>query len=197
MGLFDKLFSQEVKNKIDELTKKAEEVVGDALDKVLPDEKKAEEAAKETAEAVQETAEAVKEEAEKEVQAAKLDVKHNEAFSAAVNAIGSAIEDRGSVAYFKEVIEKNIPGSEVRESVSLSEIGAAEPKRNERVSAVVYKNGAPALALYIVSKNSYRREAYVLGMNACEKAGIPALRFMKEFSNEPGYIVGRVDAVMK
>ena len=84
-----------------------------------------------------------------------------------------------------------------RNTVSLSEIGAAEPKRNERVSAVVYKNGAPALALYIVSKNSYRREAYVLGMNACEKAGIPALRFMKEFSNEPGYIVGRVDAVMK
>ena len=34
-------------------------------------------------------------------------------------------------------------------------------------------------------------------VDACEKAGIPALRFMKEFSNEPGYIVGRVDAVMK
>ena len=37
MGLLDKLFSQEVKNKLEELTKKAEEAVGDALDKVLPE----------------------------------------------------------------------------------------------------------------------------------------------------------------
>lgn len=189
MGLFDKLFSQEVKNKLEELTKKAEEAVGDALDKVLPDEKKAEEAVNQAANTVQEVRE--------EARAAEVEVKHNEAFTEAINAIGSVIEDRGSAAYFKDVIEKNLPGTEVRENVALSDIGVSEPKRNERVSAVVFRNGVPALALYIVHKNNYRREAYVLGMNACEKAGIPALRFMKEFSNEPGYIVGRVNAVMK
>ena len=196
MGLFDKLLSKEMKDKLDELTKKAENVIGDALDKVLPDEKKAEEKVEQAVQTVQ-AAENAFEEAEKEIQAAALDVKHNEAFQAALNAVGSDITDRGSVAYFKDIIEKNIPGTEVRENVSLSEIGASEPKRNERISAVVYKYGAPALALYIVSKNYYRREAYVLGMNACEKAGIPAIRFMKEFTNEPGYIVGRVNAVMK
>ena len=60
MGLLDKLFSKEVKDKLDELTKKAEEAIGDALDKVLPDEKKAEETAAQTvqtAQAVQQAAE--------------------------------------------------------------------------------------------------------------------------------------------
>ncbi|MBP5224095.1 MAG: hypothetical protein J6Z38_00715 [Lachnospiraceae bacterium] len=194
MGLFDKLFSKEVMSKIEEVQKKAEEAIGGAIDKILPDEKKAEEAvqqAQNAAEQVQDTAGQAQTAAQNAVSAAK------EQFEILADAVGSEIENRGSAAYFKEVIEKNLSGTEVKCGVSLEEIGVSEPKRNEPPTAVVYKDGAPAAVLYIVKKNSYRRECYTFAMAACKAAGIPALRFMEEFRNDPGYVAGRVDAVLK
>ncbi len=182
MGLFDKLFSKEVMNKIEEVQKKAEEAIGDAIDKILPDEKKVEETVKQAEDSVEKAA---------TVSAAKEQVE------CLADAVGSEIENRGTFAYFKDVIEKNIPGTEVKSDVKLEEIGVYEPKRNEAPTAVVFRNGTPAAALYIVRKNSYRRESYSLAMAACKAAGIPALRFMKEFRNEPGYVAGRVGAAMK
>ena len=190
MGLFDKLFSKEVMNKIEEVQKKAEEAIGGAIDKILPDEKKAEEAIKQ-AEKAENNAAQVQSAAQETAAAAK------EQFEYIADAVGSEIENRGTFAYFKEVIEKNIPGTEVKCGVKLEDIGVSEPKRNEAPTAVVYKDGVPAAALYIVKKNYYRRECYSLAMAACLAAGIPALRFMEEFRNEPGYVAGRVDAAIK
>ena len=58
------------------------------------------------------------------------------------------------------------------------------------------RDGAPKLAIFLVSKDKYKPRALIESMNACENAGIPAIRFMQEFDNKPGYVVGRIRTVL-
>ena len=124
-----------------------------------------------------------------------LNVRHNEPF-APVAAQASSVADRGSVAYFADVIGKNIPGVTLETDVPLTALGLSAEK-GVPVSVAVYKAGTPALAILVTPKNGYRRYGVINTMNALEARGIPAIRFMKEFANEPGYVVGRVLAVMR
>ena len=122
---------------------------------------------------------------------------HKESFTPETNAVGSLVSDRGSAAYFADVITKNVPGASVRTDVALSEISSEKPEKQVKIDALVSIDGTPKLAILLPSKEKYRNHAYLYTMNACENAGIPAIRFMKEFNNEPGYVSARVKAVIR
>lgn len=129
--------------------------------------------------------------------AVKLIKRHNETFTKDMNAIPSSVADRGSAEYFADVIEKNVPGARVETNVPLSMFTSENPAKQVNIDVLVRINNIPKLAIILVKKNSYRNAGIVNTMNACEKVNLPAIRFMKEFSNEPGYVSARVKAVTK
>lgn len=129
--------------------------------------------------------------------AVQLLKKHNESFTKDMNAVPSSVADRGSAEYFADVIEKNVPGARVETNVPLSMFTSENPAKQVNIDVLVRINNIPKLAIILVRKNSYRTTAVVNTMNACEKVSLPAIRFMKEFSNEPGYVSARVKAVTR
>lgn len=132
-----------------------------------------------------------------EYKVVKLKVSHNESFTPDANAVGSTIGDRGSAAYFADVISKNIPGAAVRTNVALSEISSENPDKKVNIDVLVSIGGVNKVAIVLPSKAKYRNHAYLNTMNACEAAGVAALRFMQEFRNDPGYVSARVKSVIK
>lgn len=195
MGLLDKLFSKEVKDKVDSLTKKINEAIDDIKENI---EKKTEETAKEAANAVSSAENAVENAADEwpEPVIPQLKVKRNDAVVPFEAAVGSDIEDHGSKAYFADLIAKNLPEVTVAQDVPFETLGAEAPAKKADIDLMLSKDGKPAVAVFLVYKNQYRLVKYINTMNACEDAGIPAIRFMKEFSNEPAYVIGRIKALL-
>lgn len=127
----------------------------------------------------------------------KLNKQHRESFVPEAGAIGSMIGDRGSAEYFADVIQNNVPGAQVRTNVPLCEVTMENPAKQVIIDDLVFINGIPKLAILIPEKTKYRNYPYLNTMNACENVGIAAIRFMKEFRNDPGYVSARVKAVIR
>lgn len=125
----------------------------------------------------------------------KLVKQHREAVTPVAGAAESDFP-RGSVEYFHDLVVKNLPGVECAAAVELERLGLQKPEKSVPVSLVLLRAGKPVLALFLVSKSKYKTHAVLNSMNACELAGIPAIRFFTEFSNEAGYVIGRIKAVM-
>ena len=191
MGLLDKLFSKEVKEKMEDLAKKINEAIDDIKDNIDKKEDEAEEAVSSVTETVQE---AVEEFPEPVIP--QLKVKRKEVFSLFEGAVGSEIEDRGSAAYFEDLIKKNLPEITVEKNVPVETLGQETPAKRADIDLMLMIDGKPVLAIFLVPKNLYRLTKYVNSMNICEDAGIPAIRFMQEFSNEPAYVTGRIKALI-
>ena len=194
MGLLDKLFSKEVKEKMEDLAKKINEAIDDIKDNIDKKEDEAEDVASSVTETVQEKAEEAEEFAEWVVP--QLKVKRKEVFSRFEAAVGSEIEDCGSAAYFGDLIAKNLPDITVEKDVPVESLGQEVPVKRANIDLMLSKDGKQVLAVFLVPKNQYRIAKYINSMNACEDAGIPAIRFMKEFSNEPSYVIGRIKALI-
>ena len=191
MGLLDKLLSKEVKEKLGDLTKKINEAIDDIKENMDKKEEKAEEVVSSTENTVEEVAEEFPEPVY-----AQLKVKRKEVFAPFEAALGSDIEDHGSLAYFTDVIAKNLPDVTVSSIVPLETLGGEIPAKKADIDLLLSKDGKQALAILLVPKNKYRLTKYINTMNACEDAGVPAIRFMKEFSNEPAYMIGRIKALI-
>ena len=101
----------------------------------------------------------------------------------------------GDADYFASIIEK-IPGAVCEKHVPLSELTDEAPAKAADIDVLVSAGGVKKAAILLVPKNSYRVEAVVNTMNACEKNGITPIRFMNEFSNRPEYVTERVSAVL-
>lgn len=127
----------------------------------------------------------------------KPKVEHHEPFAKELNAIGSNIKDRGSEEYFEDLILKNIPGTQVKTYVPLKELGIASPGFSDSVNVLVYRNGVPSIAIVIVEKVCYDEASVLDVMDACEDAGLPCIRFIYDFANNPDYVIGRIKAIMK
>ncbi len=194
MGLFDKLMGSAaklVKEKGSQIaTGKIKESLGEIFGKQeQPESPKREEERPVPA--------AVPEEEERPAYAApQLIRKRNEKVVPLAGALGSDVEDRGSAAYFADVLSRNFPGLEIAVNQPLSAVTDRVPAWAADIDILACRNGAPAVAILLVRKNGYKKAAVINAMNACEEAGVPALRFMKEFSNEPSYVAGRVKAVL-
>ena len=202
MGLLNRMISKVVNKAADAIAEKAGNEIKDAI---LGDAKKRAEEAEESLKEAEEAIASAQKEAEKAAeefmettayQRPALLVKHQEDFSVDDSAKDSDVKDRSSAAYFEDVITKNIEGVTVKTDVDPAEFAPAVPEKHEK-ALIVYKAETPVLAILLVSKDKYRNLPVINSMNALEAAGIPAIRFMKEFSNIPGYVIGRIKAVMK
>ncbi len=202
MGLFDKLLGSALKEGIKKAADAASEKIGSALEKNGIDLDSVKEAFSEAkkkedgAPAPAAVPAAEEEEAVSGYTAPVLIRPRREQVVRDMTAVGSSVEDTGSAEYFADVISRNFPGYEVKTGRPLADVTAELPPLSSMLDVVMYRNGAPVAAVLLVRKNSYKRAAHIFTMNACERAGVPALRFMKEFSNEPSYIVGRIRGVL-
>ena len=135
----------------------------------------------------------------------KLKKEHNESFSTAISVLPSDIAPTGEAAfkkgkiteYFTDLLSKNLPDTDIRTDISPASLGLYIEGKQQNVPIVIYRAAEPVLALFLVPSQGYRRAAVINTMNACEDAGIPAIRFMDTFSNKPEYVIARVKAVMK
>ena len=74
-------------------------------------------------------------------------------------------------------------------------LGSA-PEKNVPITLLLSNGTSPAMAIFLVPRDKYKPRALIESMNACENAGIPAIRFINEFENEPGYVIGRIKTVL-
>lgn len=197
MGLLKNL----LKNKINEgIGKGISDAVGKAVEKVVTPaaEKLAGKAAEninETTEALSQSTEALKEngseleEALKKLEEVAEEYGIREEMAAEKTA---ALIDHGTAAYFEAVIAKGLPDIQVRKAVSLSSFVSGVPEKAAAVDLLLFKDGRPAVGILLVPKNSYDTVAIVNTMKYLEINGVKALRFMREFSNEAGYVVSRI-----
>lgn len=203
MGLLDSLLKKTVSQTVNQASKKVESSVKNAVSDGIaaglglkPSSKPAASAtAAAPSPAAAEAAPAAAAEGEKTYKPAPTLTKvHKEKF---VPVKGADLSDKpvGSPDYFIELAEKNF-GMTGRVYVPLAEIGQTVDGRSMDVPIMLYKGAKPALAVFLVPKNDYRKYAVINSMNACEAAGIPAIRFFQEFSNDAAYVVGRMNAVM-
>ena len=115
--------------------------------------------------------------------------------AACAEAVSRGIYEAGTAEYFAGIISENIPGVSVKLNVPAGEV-ADVPEKAANIDVLVLKDGAPKAAVILVYKNSYRTLPVVNTMNACEKNGIKALRFMKEFSNKEDYVTERIASAL-
>lgn len=66
-----------------------------------------------------------------------------------------------------------------------------------KLSFVLYQNGTPAAAVILCNKYAWDTAQVRGTIEACRKANIPCLRFMKEFRNSAGYVVDRINSVLR
>lgn len=180
MGFLSNLINKEVSKQLNKLTNKAGEAISSSIKTGV----------NESIEAAREAVGAYRPNS-----VPQLVKQHKEPFSKAVGAVGSDIYDTGSAEYFADVITKNIPGAGVELYVPLSALTSKLPYTSVNIDVLVTL-GDKKLAILLPSKNQYRNACYVFTMNACEFAGVPAIRFMKEFDNEAPYVVGRVKSLL-
>lgn len=87
-----------------------------------------------------------------------------------------------------------------------SECGVPRPNASQRIVAdsstvnlsfVFYRNSQPLAAVILCSKYQWDTVAIANTMEACKKAKIPCLRFMREFRNSADYVVDRINSVLR
>ena len=80
----------------------------------------------------------------------------------------------------------NLPDITVEKDVPVESLGQEVPVKRANIDLMLSKDGKQVLAVFLVPKNQYRIAKYINSMNICEDAGVPAIRFMKEFMNCAG-----------
>ncbi len=196
MGFLDKLISKEAQEKIKATVKSAAEVAEEKLKEAaeLAEEKK-KEASSQSAYSPAQVAADNGEEYSSSSNAPRLVKKHKEPIIPFTGTVGSDVSKNNSVEYIEDLINKNLPGIEIKKNVNISAANAEPGKKYVPVDLVLIKDSKPVLALIICSKNKYRLYGVINTMNACEEKGLPAIRFFKEFENKPEYVIGRIKAV--
>ena len=129
----------------------------------------------------------------------KLVKEHKEPVQYDHNAIGSTlphVDATTTLMYFTDLIQKNLPEFTVKQFASVESVLGSAPEKNVPITLLLSNGTSPALAIFLVPRDKYKPRALIESMNACENAGIPAIRFINEFENEPGYVIGRIKTVL-
>lgn len=206
MGFLDSLVKKGIKNTVSDVSRRASNAAGNAIGNAVEDAvtdgfnklfgtsgRPASEPGKSSTAASSSQASYEESAAsDRQLNVVKLKVAHRESFALDDSAVASTVADRGSAAYFEDLITINLPGATVKTNVPLSEVSSENFNKQAKIDVLVSVNGAYKLAIFLPSKNQYKTHAYLNSMNACEAAGVPAIRFMKEFRNDPNYVMGRV-----
>lgn len=67
----------------------------------------------------------------------------------------------------------------------------------EKATFLLRRNDRVEAAILLVPKYDWDTAAIRSTMDACRASGIPCLRFMKEFQNNPDYVVNRIRSVLR
>ncbi len=71
------------------------------------------------------------------------------------------------------------------------------PKNSQPLSFLLRQNGEPKLGIILCGKYEWDMEPIQNTMEACKKAKIPCLRFMREFRNDAGYVTNRIRKALR
>jgi len=75
-------------------------------------------------------------------------------------------------------------------------VAAAADPTAPKVSFMLYRGSAPACAILLTPKNQWNTDEINATVEACDKAGIPCLKFYEEFRNEADYVINRINQVL-
>lgn len=193
MGFLDKLIGKEVQKQLNKVVQNISDAVVEAA------------TAPKSANSTPQPAPAAAAPAAAPVAKKGLKKVHNEPFSTAINVVPSSVAESGEAAfgkgkleaYFLDLVAKNLPELTAQTDVVPESLSLYVEGKKQNVPIVLFRNGLPVIALFLVPSQGYKRAAVVNTMNACEDKGIPAIRFMDSFSNQPNYVIARIKAVMK
>ena len=71
------------------------------------------------------------------------------------------------------------------------------PQNSRPLSFLLRQNGEPKLGIILCGKHEWDDEPIRSTMEACGKAKIPCLRFMREFRNDAGYVTNRIRKALR
>ena len=71
------------------------------------------------------------------------------------------------------------------------------PKDSEPLTFLLRQNGAPKVGIILCGKYQWDTVAIANTREACKKANIPCLRFMREFRNDAGYVTDRIRKALR
>lgn len=71
------------------------------------------------------------------------------------------------------------------------------PENSEPLTFLLRRSGAPNVGIILCGKYEWNTEAIHNTREACKKANIPCLRFMREFRNDAGYVTDRIRKVLR
>ena len=66
------------------------------------------------------------------------------------------------------------------------------PNNAATLNFLLRQGGTPKLGIILCHKDAWNTEQITNTMEACKKANIPCLRFMREFRNDPAYVTQRI-----
>lgn len=98
-------------------------------------------------------------------------------------------------AHFDSVIAANFAG-QYEKDFSASRLDPTAHPACKSVSYMFMKDGAPALAVVLVSRKNYRGMNVVGTKEIVEKKRIPYMRFYVEMQNREEYVVSRIRAAL-
>ena len=112
-------------------------------------------------------------------------------------------------AYFREIIQSEFPGYDVRENVPVTELAGfaadeaqlykSRPRQvykaewGEPYTFVLSQGGAPKGIVMLGGGHShYANVKYLVARMYAKKLGLPYINFYTQMPNERGYVVGRI-----
>ena len=105
--------------------------------------------------------------------------------------------DHGRDDYFVELIHANMPQLGIYQWVPIQQIDPATDLYAASLNILLVRgDGWPVLAILLVEKEKHNTPTIRSMMASCARAGIPVMRFMREFENRPEYVIGRIRATI-
>lgn len=103
-------------------------------------------------------------------------------------------EEEASLAYFNYLFHGAFPDLQIRRDVPAAELGGESwcvP-----VDFLFSRNGRNLLAVCICDQHRWKNKPIRGTEQAAQQAGIPFMRFIRQFSNRPEYVIPRVSRVL-
>ena len=102
---------------------------------------------------------------------------------------------RGTVdEYFRQILSNCFPGYSVQCSTSVT---AGLTGAQDWGYFTLIKNGKPCAVILLVDKYHWHTQEIIDAMKQCQRSRIPCLRFIRQFRNQAGYVIGRINGVLR
>lgn len=93
--------------------------------------------------------------------------------------------------YFSRTLRNCFPGYDVQPSTNVNS------GTGDWVYFLLVKNKTPKAAIFLVDRYSWNTREIANAMDHCKRNRIPCVRFIRQFRNQAGYIVERINGVLR